>query len=292
MYLDRRQLKVIKKFASHPDGLGYVLSYSNNTFANWFRDNWKVDIEDQKYAKNGTSKGDRLLTFCLLSEPEMVMLVLSKLYQESQDLKVQRSEVITLQDVRQFELLLNEILPSSKDPESRPADAQLSKKKILNNIQVNRQGLVLLTSATIESLEEFRELVRSDNMLSVKQPELREKYLTLLEAIQSNMEELLSLVPGDNGKVSSVQGDQIFSWTQRYVDAALPKLEEYISPEALGRTSAPAGLILFCGGIGALLTGLSPLGFGAGSVFGKLIVGEMKSGKAADELQQHFSEDK
>jgi len=283
------QLKTIKRFASHPSGMGYVLDYSNNSFSNWFRDNWNVNIDSEEYTNGELSKGDRLLSFCVKSDVGVVSLVLRQLYAESIELGVDNSNQVTAQTKRKYEEILAAL---EKDAARRMPDLKskgFSEDLVIRNIQGNGASIVLMVSGTLERLMEFREVVRADNTLAATQPELRDRLLKLLDALSTHLEDLLKLVPLASQEISSEQSSSIISWTDRYVNAAIPKLQEYVSPEALGRTSVPAGLILLCGGIGSLLTGLNPIGFGAGSFVGKMIVGEMKSGKAADELQDRFT---
>jgi hypothetical protein len=44
-------------------GSGYVLNFSDRTFAQFFAEELNVDINDPVYAKNGTSKAKRLRCF-------------------------------------------------------------------------------------------------------------------------------------------------------------------------------------------------------------------------------------
>jgi hypothetical protein len=44
-------------------GSGYVLDFSNRTFREFFIDACHIDIDDDKYSTNGTSKANRLRTF-------------------------------------------------------------------------------------------------------------------------------------------------------------------------------------------------------------------------------------
>jgi hypothetical protein len=44
-------------------GSGYVLDFSNRTFSEFFMNELGVDIDDQKYFRDGSSKGKRLRTF-------------------------------------------------------------------------------------------------------------------------------------------------------------------------------------------------------------------------------------
>jgi hypothetical protein len=44
-------------------GSGYVLNFSDRTFAQFFTEELNIDIDDPVYAKNGTSKAKRLRCF-------------------------------------------------------------------------------------------------------------------------------------------------------------------------------------------------------------------------------------
>lgn len=155
----------------------------------------------------------------------------------------------------------------------------------------NTSAILLASSAAIESLIEFREVVAVNNQLAAEQPENRDDFIKLLDSIVEHLERLMKLLPELTLESPADQNDELGAWTKRYLDGALPKLQEYVAPEALGRTSVPIGIILTCGCVGALVTGLSPIGFGAGSYVGKLITGEMKSGAAADQLSSQLNED-
>lgn len=60
-------------------GGGYVLDFTNNTFAEFFRDNAGIDIYDDKYAINGDSKAWRLRAFWETEPDALVGKVLSEL---------------------------------------------------------------------------------------------------------------------------------------------------------------------------------------------------------------------
>ena len=60
-------------------GGGYVLDFSNRTFAEFFRENAGVDIYASKYAVNGDSKAKRLRAFIELEADSLVGNVLSEL---------------------------------------------------------------------------------------------------------------------------------------------------------------------------------------------------------------------
>lgn len=60
-------------------GGGYVLDFTNNTFAEFFRDTAHIDIYAQKYAFNGDSKAKRLRAFWETEPDALVGKVLSGL---------------------------------------------------------------------------------------------------------------------------------------------------------------------------------------------------------------------
>jgi hypothetical protein len=60
---------------------GYCLNFSDRTFREWFDDEFKLDIYDNKYCGGGTSKMNRLRTFLRVSDPRLAAKVLQKLWE-------------------------------------------------------------------------------------------------------------------------------------------------------------------------------------------------------------------
>ena len=65
-------------FAMHS---GYVLSFSDRTFTQFFADELNVDINDSAYSKNGTSKGKRLKCFLQTVDKTSVVKTLHALWE-------------------------------------------------------------------------------------------------------------------------------------------------------------------------------------------------------------------
>ena len=89
-------------FASRKNGRGYVLDFSDRTFFEFFRDELSINIGDQKYYQNGTSKGNRLRTFLQIEPEPLVVRALLALWDyrnaiylpsDPGDSKAKRSEV-------------------------------------------------------------------------------------------------------------------------------------------------------------------------------------------------------
>lgn len=60
---------------------GYVLDFSNRTFAEFFDSELSVNIDDQKYFQGGTSKANRLRTFLQIEKESIVARALCALWE-------------------------------------------------------------------------------------------------------------------------------------------------------------------------------------------------------------------
>jgi hypothetical protein len=60
---------------------GYCLNFSDRTFREWFDDEFKIDIYEEKYRASGTSKMNRLRTFFKVSEPMLAARVMRTLWE-------------------------------------------------------------------------------------------------------------------------------------------------------------------------------------------------------------------
>ena len=61
---------------------GYVLDYTNNTFAELFEDEININIYDEKYSNLGDSKGNRLRTFIQIDTPQNIKKILNALWEK------------------------------------------------------------------------------------------------------------------------------------------------------------------------------------------------------------------
>ncbi len=71
---------------------GYVLNFSNKTFASFFSRDIGIDIYDDAYAIHGTSKGKRLLAFLELGQSSAVTKVLHALWEIRETERMERGE--------------------------------------------------------------------------------------------------------------------------------------------------------------------------------------------------------
>ncbi|MAS87323.1 MAG: hypothetical protein CMH30_05020 [Micavibrio sp.] len=64
--LKKTQIDSIKEAMAYPRGYGYVLDLSDQSIIDFFDEEFSIDIEEDRYLVNGTSKGNRLTTLISL----------------------------------------------------------------------------------------------------------------------------------------------------------------------------------------------------------------------------------
>jgi hypothetical protein len=69
--LKDREIKTINEAMNTGGGAGYVLDFSDRTFSAFFRDEFEIDIDDDRYRVIGTSKGKRLRTFLEITDGQL-----------------------------------------------------------------------------------------------------------------------------------------------------------------------------------------------------------------------------
>ena len=82
--LKRSQIRAVDEIFDMKSG--YVLDFSNRTFAEFFEDEFGIDIDDAGYETNGTSKANRLRTLLAQADLGLVEAVLRKLLDHKQNL--------------------------------------------------------------------------------------------------------------------------------------------------------------------------------------------------------------
>src|SRR6266487_1306657 len=68
-------------------GGGYVLNFSDRTFAQFFAEELNIRIDDPAYARNGTSKGKRLRCFLQTVDKATVARTLNALWEYREALR-------------------------------------------------------------------------------------------------------------------------------------------------------------------------------------------------------------
>jgi len=84
--LKRSEIRAIEEAVSYPQGIGYVLDFSNRTMAEFFEDEFEIEIYDEKYSVNGPSKRNHLTTFLKDTDAYTAQKVLRALWERREGL--------------------------------------------------------------------------------------------------------------------------------------------------------------------------------------------------------------
>jgi hypothetical protein len=108
-------------------GGGYVLNFSDRTFAQFFAEELNIDIDDPTYARNGTSKGKRLRCFLQTVDKPTVVRTLNALWEYREALRQKAGTDDKLQNAHGRLLALIGRLtsgdPGASQTQSSPAPA-------------------------------------------------------------------------------------------------------------------------------------------------------------------------
>jgi len=102
-------------------GSGYVLNFSNPTFARFFAEELNVDIDDPTYAENGTSKGRRLRCFLQKVEIPAVVKTLKALWEYREAIRMRDGKAEQIENAQGR--LLSLIVRLEGKPDAQPAEA-------------------------------------------------------------------------------------------------------------------------------------------------------------------------
>ncbi|HEX7728200.1 MAG TPA: abortive infection family protein [Terracidiphilus sp.] len=76
------EIETIDEAMNTGNGAGYVLTFSDRTFAAYFQDEFGIDIDHERYRGGGSSKGKRLRTFLTVEDGVLAARVLRALWDE------------------------------------------------------------------------------------------------------------------------------------------------------------------------------------------------------------------
>ncbi|MEL6476816.1 MAG: hypothetical protein AAFR17_05755 [Pseudomonadota bacterium] len=182
-------------------------------------------------------------------------------------------------------LLDSENVATASDDEAAAKSTQNVKHKIVSS----HPSLNFASHSVLEQIAQFRESVRGNNHLAIECPDFQTDLLGFLDRLSGELTILLDGLPAPQEEMSEDEAEEAMRWGDRFRDTLVIEADAYLAPEALAKTTVPAGLIFGLGTIGALIGG--PLGFGAGALAGKLLVGHAKPGDAAKRIEDHMKED-
>ncbi|XWN32119.1 MAG: restriction endonuclease [Devosia sp.] len=90
--LSDTDFRFIARLVEHPRGPGYVLDFSDATFSEFFSREIGVNIDEERWAHHGTSKGKRLRYFLRVVDDKVALRTLSKLWEYRKQMLLDREE--------------------------------------------------------------------------------------------------------------------------------------------------------------------------------------------------------
>lgn len=99
---------------------GYVLDFSDRTMSEWFEDELRIDIDDERYKRRGTSKANRLRTFVEDEPAALVARALRALWAYREQSGYQPYG-ITAEDVERHRTTLFNLIHKIEGAELTPA---------------------------------------------------------------------------------------------------------------------------------------------------------------------------
>lgn len=142
---------------------GYVLDFSNRTFAEFFND-FSIEIFSEKYNKNSGSKMNRLRAFWELENDKLVGTVLKALLEYANSI-----ETLEEKDFKQATIYINSLL-GIKEPTNN-TKKEVTENEFLNqefkNIDLTSLNLGTQTEIISQRLNEIKNCLNSQAPLSV-----------------------------------------------------------------------------------------------------------------------------
>ncbi len=139
---------------------GYVLDFSNQTFAEFFEDHFEINIYADAFSEKGTSKFNRLLAFIEVSPPHLVIELLNLLWSEKnkeRDEHIERALITHNSDEWATSLEYVEALANNAAIEDLPFEKLISELANLPSHSAGPHLQKISSEWTLDTVErEFR----------------------------------------------------------------------------------------------------------------------------------------
>jgi len=158
-------------------------------------------------------------------------------------------------------------------------------EEMAERVALNAAEVQQLVDYIKDLINDTSEQVRGKNSLTNEQRQ------EALEALSSLSEVVSEVAVGPAGDHKGVSQEQFVhpTWPQRFRIAIARSLEATFDADNIAEAILPTGIIVACGALGAIVAG--SVGFGAGSVLGHLLTGQIKPSSAAKQIRELRSGD-
>lgn len=108
--IKKSEIRAIEQAMAFPNGFGYVLDFSDRTMSEFFDEEFGVEIYDEQYTVNGSSKRNCLTTFLLISDTYLTLKVLRALWDRREGLLARYADSEKAKDAIQYTDKLKKIV--------------------------------------------------------------------------------------------------------------------------------------------------------------------------------------
>ena len=108
--IKKSEIRAIEQAMAFPNGFGYVLDFSDRTMSEFFDEEFGIEIYDEKYTINGSSKRNCLTTFLLISDTYLTLKVLRVLWDRREGLLARYADSEKAKDATQYTDKLKKII--------------------------------------------------------------------------------------------------------------------------------------------------------------------------------------
>lgn len=182
-------------------------------------------------------------------------------------------------------------LPKTGDAPLSSRATVVSGGDVRENMSHNAPGIALSSLALLGLLRQLRDQVLTLNQLAAEHPEERDEIVDFIDSMIGQTYDVLSKLPRHGGAAIDADDAELAGAVSQYFQSAKEGFGRIMDPKKLGAITAPAVTVLTFGTVGFLVSGFNPIGFGAGSLFGRWISQDMKLGEAAERMESIMGSD-
>jgi len=127
-------------------GGGYVLDFSNKTFAEFFSDELRINIDDPRFDAEGTSKGKRLRFFLKTADPHLRIRTLLALWEYRETSRRRNGRAESFPNAEEEFYSLIERLGGTRPPTKKRSQSPTQASEIDRSISESLKGKLLTIS--------------------------------------------------------------------------------------------------------------------------------------------------
>jgi len=161
---------------------------------------------------------------------------------------------------------------------------------VQEHVQTNRRAIVLASASVLVQIQEYKDGMERNNYLKAVAPEFHDNLLNFLNNTKRDIEALNVSILNSEEIPTEEEAQEMATYANKLLEHAKEWIEARKDPKVLVDFVMPTGIILTCGSIGAAIGG-GVIGFGVGSMFGRMMSGLLKPEETSKQIEKLFKDD-